>query len=75
MTANCGVVLFHTDAAVFRAERLLQAAGIDVALVPTPREFSSDCGLAIRVPWDASEQVLRRLQAAGIEFVALHTTG
>lgn len=44
-----GYVLFYTSAAAFRAEKLSLAAGIPGArLIPTPRELSSDCGVALR---------------------------
>ncbi len=44
-----GYVLFYTSAAAFRAEKLSGAAGIPGArLIPTPRELSSDCGVALR---------------------------
>lgn len=44
-----GYVLFYTSAAAFRAEKLSAAAGIPGArLIPTPRELSSDCGVALR---------------------------
>jgi hypothetical protein len=44
-----GHVLFYTSAAAFRAEKLSGAAGIPGArLIPTPRELSSDCGVALR---------------------------
>lgn len=47
--SDFGYVLFHTSAAAFRTERLAIAAGIPGArLVPTPRELSSDCGVAMR---------------------------
>ncbi len=72
MTAARGVILFHTSAAVFRAERLLGEGGLPVKLVPTPREFSSDCGIALSVAWSRSEDAVRRLRAAGVEIVALH---
>jgi len=48
-TAGYGYALFFTSAAAFRAENLAIAAGISGArLVPTPRELSSDCGVALR---------------------------
>ena len=44
-----GHVLFFTSAAAFRAEKLALGANIQGArLVPTPRELSSDCGVALR---------------------------
>lgn len=44
-----GYVLFYTSAAAFRAEKLSGAAGLPGArLIPTPRDLSSDCGVALR---------------------------
>ena len=43
-----GVILFHTTSAALRAEKVLQRSGLTVKLIPTPREFSSDCGMALR---------------------------
>ncbi len=43
-----GVVLFHTTTSALRAEKILQKAGLTVKLIPTPRELSSDCGIALR---------------------------
>lgn len=48
-SAACGYVLFYTSAAAFRAEKLSASAGVPGArLIPTPRELSSDCGVALR---------------------------
>ncbi|MFH2115086.1 MAG: DUF3343 domain-containing protein [Spirochaetota bacterium] len=44
-----GHVLFYTSAAAFRAEGLVKHSAVSGArLVPTPRELSSDCGVALR---------------------------
>lgn len=67
-----GVVLFHTTSSVMRAEKLLVKEGYPVKLIPTPREFSSDCGIALRFNWDHREQVRPVLGAAGVEIDALH---
>lgn len=42
------VALFHAISAALRAERLLGPTGWPIKLVPTPRQFSSDCGVALR---------------------------
>lgn len=42
-----GYILFYTSAAAFECEDLFKKLNIDFRLVPTPREFSSDCGIAI----------------------------
>lgn len=42
-----GYLLFFTTASAFESEALLKTLDIDFKLTPTPREFSSDCGIAI----------------------------
>jgi hypothetical protein len=66
-----GVVLFHTTSAVMRAERLLIKAGYSIKLVPTPRQFSTDCGIAVRFNWEDMEGVRANLEHAKIETDAL----
>ena len=67
-----GVVLFHTTSAVMRAEKLLIKDGYSVKLIPTPRQFSSDCGIALRFDWSHCEMVKSVLDEARVEFDAIH---
>jgi len=67
-----GVALFHTTSAAFRAEKLLQGAGLAIRLIPTPRQLSSNCGLALRFDWEAAERVRLLLAEARLEVEALH---
>ena len=69
---NYGVILFHTTSAVMRAEKLLIKAGYDTKLMPTPRQFSSDCGIALRFAWNQIEQVKAILEKDKVEFDTLH---
>ncbi len=62
-----GVVLFHTTSAALRAEKVAQRAGLTVKLIPTPRELSSDCGMALRFLWSQVEQMRGALDAARVE--------
>lgn len=62
-----GVVLFHTTTSALRAEKILQKDGLTVKLIPTPRELSSDCGIALRFDWDDRERVAAGLASAGVE--------
>ncbi len=64
---NQGVVLFHTTTAALRAEKVAQKAGLKVKLIPTPRELSSDCGIALRFALEARETVEQLLEDAGVE--------
>lgn len=66
-----GVVLFHTTSAVMRAEKILTRAGLRVKLIPTPREFSSDCGIALRFEWESATPVETLLREARVEMDAI----
>lgn len=67
-----GVVLFHTTSAVMRAEKQLLKSGISVKLIPTPRELSSDCGIALRFDWSQCQVVTPILETIGVEIQAIH---
>ena len=63
-----GVLLFHTTTSALRAEKILQKDGLTVKLIPTPRELSSDCGIALRFEWKDREQVESHLTHAKVEY-------
>lgn len=67
-----GVILFHTTSSVMRAEKLLVKDGCQIKLIPTPREFSSDCGIAVRFDWGEYERVKSILDAAGMQIDTIH---
>lgn len=54
-----GVVLFHTSSAALRAEKKLIEHGLVIKLIPTARELSSNCGIALLEYLDR-ERVTRR---------------
>jgi hypothetical protein len=70
-----GVVLFFTTSATMRAEKLLAKAGYPIKLIPTPRQFSSDCGIALLFDWNGQERVKAILSEANVEFDAVHFLG
>jgi hypothetical protein len=49
-----GVVLFHSTAHALRAEKVLIRAGFKIKMIPTPRQLSSNCGMALR--FDRTEE-------------------
>jgi len=67
-----GVVLFLTTSAVMRAEKLLIRGGYSIKLIPTPRQFSSDCGIALRFEWHDHDQVKQVLDEARVECDTIH---
>lgn len=63
VTENDLVAIFHSIHRVMKAEKQLKLAGLDILLIPVPRQLSSDCGLAIRFApgiFDAVLAVLTR---------------
>ncbi len=67
-----GVVLFYTTSAAFRAEKTLRTHALAVKLIPTPRELSSDCGMALRFTWEEAGRVQSLLAEARVEFAGVH---
>ena len=67
-----GVILFHTTSSVMRAEKLLKRAGHNIKLIPTPRQFSSDCGISLRFEWPGHEEIVSLLEEANVEYDVIH---
>jgi hypothetical protein len=65
-------VLFHTVHDLFRLEKRLVEAGMEVKPMATPREFSSDCGSALRFPLPQQAQVEKAILELGLEVQAIH---
>ena len=66
-----GVVLFHTSSAALRAEKVLRREGLPIKMVPTPRQFSSDCGVALRFEWHSEVRVRALLESARLEIASV----
>jgi len=63
-----GVMLFVSTNWAIRAEREAVRAGLDVTLIPTPRDLSSDCGTSLRFKWVDREPLLRLLEERSVRF-------
>lgn len=70
--SDYGVVLFHTTSSAIRAEKVARKAGYDCKLIPTPREFSSDCGIALRFAWEDADGVKSCLEGARVELADVY---
>lgn len=62
-----GVVLFNTTSSAMQAEAVLSRREVSIRMIPTPRELSSDCGIAIRFDLDVIEIVRSILKNAHVE--------
>ena len=66
-----GVILFSTTSSVMQAEKILLKAGFVIKLIPTPREFSADCGISIRFEWDQNAQIKALLEKEKVNYEAI----
>ena len=67
-----GVALFDSPSATLRGEKALKKAGMEVKLIPMPRELSSDCGIALRFTWSEREQAESALAQTRPAVVGIH---
>lgn len=67
-----GIVIFETSSAALRAESVIKASDLKCKLIPTPRKYSSDCGIALRFDWINKEEVISVMQGANIRFTDTH---
>lgn len=70
--SDVAVVLFPNTQTAIQAERLLQSKGIAGKLIPIPRQFGTDCGMALRIPQRDRERARSVLEQAGISYRAIH---
>jgi len=66
------VLLFKSVHQVMKAEKVLKGKGFTVDLIPVPREISSDCGVAVELPWEERNEGLSLLGASGISILATY---
>jgi hypothetical protein len=66
------VVLFHSTAHAMRAEKVLEADLVSIKLIPTPRQLSSDCGIALRFPRHEGDRVRAILEANRVPTNGIH---
>lgn len=66
------VVLVYSTSHAVRGERLLMQEGIDVKLIPVPRQFSSDCGVCLRVREEDRGYALQVLTEGGVGVEEVH---
>ena len=66
------VILLHATSHALRAEKLIRRAGISCKLIPVPRQFSSDCGVCLRLKQLDIEKAVNTLKKANIEIDNVH---
>jgi len=66
------VILLHATSHALRAEKLIRKAGLSCRLIPVPRQFSSDCGVCLRLKQPDAEKAVKTLKDANIEIDNVH---
>lgn len=61
-------LLFTTSSALYAHELLSTLIEYKIALVPTPREYSSDCGIALYIEGKYMEKAMQCLDENRIEY-------
>jgi hypothetical protein len=62
------LLVFKTTRDVIVSERECKKAGFDCLAVPIPREHSSQCGIALEVPYEQKEKVFELLNGIRKQF-------
>jgi hypothetical protein len=70
--ASHGVVLFHSTSHAIRGEKVLTKAGFRIKMIPTPRQLSSDCGMALRFDRGSWSEVAAVLEENRVPFSGIH---
>lgn len=53
------VVTFHITQHALIFENFMKKKGVDVKLMPVPRQVSSSCGTAARIPCELERQIIK----------------
>lgn len=69
--SRMGVCLFYSSSMALRAEKVLKTGGFTVKLIPTPRQLSSDCGIALQFIWGEQESIQELLQRSSVEVARI----
>lgn len=68
-------ILVKSTSQAIKIERIIESKCLLCRLVPTPREFSSDCGSAIRIDRNDAETIRNLIEAAGAGPVEIRDMG
>lgn len=67
-----GLVTFYSWNHAVRAEQVLKRNEFSIDLIPAPREFTSNCGTALRFVWLERDAVEQSLESAHVPVEAIH---
>ena len=62
------VILVWSSSHAIRVEHVLNQAGIACKLIPTPRQWTSDCGMSVRVKREDVDTARKTMDNAWVEY-------
>jgi hypothetical protein len=68
---NCFVFIFNSTHQALSAEQALRESEIRHAVVNTPREFSVDCGISIRIDPRVKDAAVSALDEKGVIYAGV----
>ena len=66
------VALFDSTSQVMRGEKVLGQAGVRVKMIPTPRQLSSNCGMALRFDREEADRVVAILSENSVPLKGVY---
>ncbi len=67
-----GLLTFYSWHHAIRAEKMLREKGFQVALIPAPREFTSNCGTSLRFNYARQVEAQEVLAVAKVRIEAAY---
>jgi hypothetical protein len=65
------VILVWSSSHAIRIEHVLNQAGIASKLIPTPRQWTSDCGMSVRVKREDADAARKAMDNAWAEYESI----
>jgi len=72
MNSDKLVITFSSTHYALKAEKVLEEAGLEIELIPVPRELSSSCGLAIPILEEEEDKAVEVLRENQVETEGVH---
>jgi len=69
------ILLLPSIHQVMKAEKVLKGRGIEIDLIPVPREISSDCGVAVETSIDSKDEALQILEENKMRIIECYVRG
>jgi len=68
---NCYIFLFNSTHHALSGEKALKEAGVKHSVINTPREFSVDCGISLRIEPGLRDRAVSVLDEQGVIYAGV----